>query len=217
MNQHPGQQPQPIYVINRENSGWAIASLVFGILGILGLDICGGFILTIAFGHIALSQIKNSNGTLGGRGMAIAGLLLGYIPLVIGAVVLGLFLFAGISLSLAPKMDAERREKERLASIERHRVQVPANVLNSYTGDYRYQAIGKNYLIHVSVDAGNLRSQSPDNRCLLVPQSSQEFAATECSQGLTGTFTFRKNKQGEGSELVVSQSSGTETVCPKVE
>ncbi len=131
------QNHPPTYVINRETSGWAIASLVFGILGILGLDICGGFVLTIAFGHIALSQIKNSNGTIGGRGMAIAGLLLGYIPLVIGAVILGFFLFAGVSLSLAPKMDAERREKERIATIQKHRVQVPANVLSSLAGDYR--------------------------------------------------------------------------------
>ena len=214
MNQNP--QNPPIYVINRETSGWATASLVFGILGILGLDLCGGFILTIAFGHIALSQIKNSNGSLGGRGMAIAGLLLGYIPMVVGAVILSLFLFAGISLSLAPKMDAERREKERLANIEKRRVQIPGNVLDSYAGDYRYQAIGKNYLITVSVDAGNLRSQSPDNNCLLVPQSNQEFAATQCSGGLTGTFTFRKSKQGS-SEMIVSQPSGTESVCPKIE
>jgi hypothetical protein len=214
MNQNPQNAP-PIYVINRENSGWAIASLVFGILGILGLDLCGGFIFTIAFGHIALAQIRNSNGNLGGRGMAIAGLLLGYIPLVIITVVLGFFLFAGISLSLAPKMDAGRREKERLTNIEKNRVQVPAEVLDSYAGDYHYQSIDKDYLIKVSVDGGNLRSQSPINTCMLLPQSNEIFAPTECTTAFIGTFIFRKNKKGD-LELLVRYSDDAEIVCSKV-
>ena len=56
-------------------SGMAIASLIFGILFIF-------FPLSIpavVFGHIALSQIKKSAGRLGGRGLAIAGLVLGYL------------------------------------------------------------------------------------------------------------------------------------------
>lgn len=215
MNQNPQNQP-PLYVINRETSGWAVASLVFGILGILGLDICGGFVLTIAFGHIALSQIRNSNGRIGGRGMAIAGLLLGYIPLVIAAVILGFFLFAGISLSLASKTDAGRGQKARAGNIGRQPVQVSAEILNSYAGDYRYQSSNRNYLIHVSVDGANLRSQSPDNKCLLVPESNEKFDAAECSGHLVGTFIFRKNNQGNG-ELAVRQPSGDEAVCRKVE
>jgi hypothetical protein len=53
----------------------AIASLVFGIFFIF-------FPLSIpaiVFGHIALSQIKRSAGRLGGRGLAIAGLVMGYL------------------------------------------------------------------------------------------------------------------------------------------
>jgi type IV pilus assembly protein PilA len=58
-----------------KTSSLAIASLIFGILFIF-------FPLSIpaiVFGHIALSQIKKSSGRLGGRGMAIAGLVLGYL------------------------------------------------------------------------------------------------------------------------------------------
>jgi type II secretory pathway pseudopilin PulG len=59
----------------QKTSSMAIASLIFGILFIF-------FPLSIpaiVFGHIALSQIKKSSGRMGGRGMAIAGLVLGYL------------------------------------------------------------------------------------------------------------------------------------------
>ena len=51
--------------------------MVLGIVWIYWI----GSILAIVFGHVALSQIKKSGGTQGGRGMAIAGLVLGYIGL----------------------------------------------------------------------------------------------------------------------------------------
>jgi len=53
----------------------AIASLIFGFFFVF-------FPLSIpaiVFGHIALSQIKRSAGRLGGRGLAIAGLVMGYL------------------------------------------------------------------------------------------------------------------------------------------
>ena len=49
--------------------------LVLGIVWIFWL----GSILAVIFGHVALSQIKRSMGALTGRGMAIAGLVLGYL------------------------------------------------------------------------------------------------------------------------------------------
>lgn len=58
-------------------AGLAIASMVLGILWIYWI----GSVLAIIFGHIALSQIKKSNGWKTGRGMAIAGVTLGYVGL----------------------------------------------------------------------------------------------------------------------------------------
>jgi Domain of unknown function (DUF4190) len=58
-------------------SGLAIASMVLGIVWVFWI----GSILAVIFGHIALSQIKRSMGTVGGKGMAIAGLVLGYLGL----------------------------------------------------------------------------------------------------------------------------------------
>lgn len=63
-------RPGTRYPYRQKTSGFAIAALVFGILG--GL-------LSLIFGYIALSQIKGSGGRLGGRGLAIAGVSLGWI------------------------------------------------------------------------------------------------------------------------------------------
>ncbi len=63
----------------RGTNGFAIASLVCGIL-----FLCAGIfgsILAVVFGHIALVQIKRSGDMESGRGLAIAGLVIGYIGL----------------------------------------------------------------------------------------------------------------------------------------
>lgn len=61
---------QPI----QETNGLAIASVVAGFLWLGWL----GSIAAVVFGHVALNQIDQSQGRQGGRGMAIAGLALGY-------------------------------------------------------------------------------------------------------------------------------------------
>ena len=50
--------------------------MVLGILWIFWI----GSILAVIFGHIAMSRTKHDR-TLGGRGMAIAGVVLGYVGL----------------------------------------------------------------------------------------------------------------------------------------
>lgn len=81
--QYPSAYQQPVYVQTPvyvttpavSASGWAIASLVCSLVGVS--------LLGVIFGHIALNEIKHSNGQMQGRGLAITGLVLGYIPLVI--------------------------------------------------------------------------------------------------------------------------------------
>lgn len=65
-----------------KTAGTAIASLVLGILGITCLGPLGAIPAAIC-GHVALSQIKRSSGTLQGEGLAIAGLALGYMSIVL--------------------------------------------------------------------------------------------------------------------------------------
>ena len=59
-------------------SGFAVASLIMGILGFI--TILTG-LLGIVFGWVALRKIKMSNGRLGGRGLAKAGILLSIVAL----------------------------------------------------------------------------------------------------------------------------------------
>jgi hypothetical protein len=61
----------------RGTSGFAIASLVLGI-PCFWLFIAPQ-ILAVIFGHVALNRIAASGDTLGGRGLAIAGAVLGWI------------------------------------------------------------------------------------------------------------------------------------------
>ncbi len=67
-----------------KTNGLAVASLVLGLLTLCGL----GSLLAVIFGHVALGQIKQSNGAQTGRGMAIAGLILGYVMLGIMGILL---------------------------------------------------------------------------------------------------------------------------------
>ncbi len=63
-------------------SGTAIASLVFGIVSWVALPVIGAIVAVIC-GHIARSEIRNAPpGTVEGDGMALAGLILGYINIV---------------------------------------------------------------------------------------------------------------------------------------
>src|SRR5262245_21098289 len=62
--------------------GKATASLVLGILSLLCLSIFAG-IPAVILGHLAQSNIRKSAGRLGGQGMALAGLIMGYASIVL--------------------------------------------------------------------------------------------------------------------------------------
>lgn len=67
-------QPQPVYYVRpTKTNGLAVASMVLGIVWAFYI----GSILAVIFGHIALKQIDQRGDS--GKGMAIAGLVLGYI------------------------------------------------------------------------------------------------------------------------------------------
>ena len=72
-----GQQPpgygQP--PVGQSTNGLAIASLVLGIVWVFGV----GSILAVIFGFVAKKQIRESGGRQGGGGMAIAGIVLGFV------------------------------------------------------------------------------------------------------------------------------------------
>ena len=63
-----------------KRSGFAVASLVMGIAFMYGLT----SILALVFGYRARREIEAANGRLAGDGMATAGIVLGYIGIVLG-------------------------------------------------------------------------------------------------------------------------------------
>lgn len=90
----------PAYYPPATTSGMAVASLVMGILSFTffpGLPA----ILAVIFGHSALSTIRTSQGRISGHGLAVAGLVLGYIwvglLLVVFAILLVFLIGAGLA------------------------------------------------------------------------------------------------------------------------
>ena len=81
----------PVAAAGAETSGKAIASLICGILFLVFPTAVAAIIL----GHLSLSDIRHSAGRLTGRGMAVAGLVLGYLGAVLIPVLL-LVLIIGI-------------------------------------------------------------------------------------------------------------------------
>jgi len=94
-----GAQAQPYASLNVPNSNAAVISLVFGILAWVGLVFIGAVVAVVA-GHMARREIRDSGGRIGGGGMAMAGLLLGYIQiglLLMGCAVVALLALVGIA------------------------------------------------------------------------------------------------------------------------
>jgi len=80
-------------------STMAIISLIGSLTGISVLPILGS-LAGIIFGHIAKSEIKKSGGTIGGNGMATAGLIIGYVTIGLGLCALCVFVILPFILAL---------------------------------------------------------------------------------------------------------------------
>jgi hypothetical protein len=85
---HPGSYDAPV-----PTSGLAIASLVCGIVGIVTCFLPG--IAAVICGHMALKQMAAPNAQVTGRGMAVAGLVLGYFSILLMVAMIAL-IFLGV-------------------------------------------------------------------------------------------------------------------------
>ena len=82
------------------SSGMAIASLIASILGVTLFPTIGS-IIGLILGYMARNQIRDSGGTVGGDGLARAGIIIGWIGIglaVIGICVGILFIVLGLSI-----------------------------------------------------------------------------------------------------------------------
>ena len=109
----PYHPPPPPVV--QTNSGKAIASLISGVIGLLTLVLFIPGVIAVVLGHIARGDIRRSQGRLKGDGMALTGLIMGYVTsagfpfiLIIAAIAIPNFLVARISANEASAISSLR-------------------------------------------------------------------------------------------------------------
>ena len=89
----------PAVPVYRHESSLAVASLICGITAWFFIPFLGA-IAAVITGHLAKKEIRESNGLLSGDGMAVAGLILGYVQLgLILLGIVGLIVFLGVLAS----------------------------------------------------------------------------------------------------------------------
>lgn len=93
--QPTGLPPAPVY---KQDSSLAIASLICGLVGWTFIPVLGA-IAAVILGHLAKKEIRESNGQFSGEGMALAGLILGYIQ--IGLVILAVICILAFAFAVA--------------------------------------------------------------------------------------------------------------------
>jgi hypothetical protein len=83
-------------------SGLAVTSLVTGILGWLMFPVLASLVAVIT-GHMARSEIRRSAGSIDGDGIALAGLILGWINLGLAAAIIlfAIFVLGGMAALFA--------------------------------------------------------------------------------------------------------------------
>jgi len=111
--QVPGANPSAVYVYGPRSNGLAVASLVLGIMSWLLCPFIGG-LLAVILGHTARGQIRRTRESRGG--MAMAGLVLGYIHLVAVALItiFWIAVFGGLTalLGVIGSLPAPRRHRD---------------------------------------------------------------------------------------------------------
>jgi hypothetical protein len=100
--------PQPGWGLAPQNSNKALASVICGAL----FFFTPAAIAAVILGHLALSDIKRSVGRLTGQGLAVAGLVMGYIGIAFAAL---FFIAVGIGVRNAMRQNVSANE---LASIQ---------------------------------------------------------------------------------------------------
>jgi len=103
------QAAPPSQPLHPETSGKAIASLILGFFFIL----LPASILAVVFGHLSYSEINRSAGRLKGRGMAIAGLILGYF----GMALIPFLIIAAIAIPNLLRARIAANEASAIASL----------------------------------------------------------------------------------------------------
>jgi hypothetical protein len=99
-------------------SGLVIASLVSGVLS-LGLGFIAG-IPAVICGHLGRARIRKSGDELRGKGMALAGLILGYVMSIVSVLVLLSFFAAQAAIKKANTLRSRTMLMSTATAVEQH-------------------------------------------------------------------------------------------------
>ncbi len=95
----PVPQISPVYIqpviVGQQSNGKATAALILGLLSIVCWFLTG--IPAVILGHMALNEIRASNGTQSGSGSAITGLVFGYLSVGLLALCIFCYLIGGLA------------------------------------------------------------------------------------------------------------------------
>ncbi len=113
----PAAQPQVVYRPVAPSllpgqygtAGSAIASMVLGILSLVTCFVTG--VPAIICGHLARGKIRRSGGVYSGDGLAVAGMILGYVTSTLAVLWIGLLL-AGVNVPPSQMMQGWGRERQ---------------------------------------------------------------------------------------------------------
>lgn len=173
----------------------AITSLVFGILAWIILPLIGGMIAIIT-GHIARSQIKRREQD--GAGIALAGLILGYINMVIFLV----GVVAAIMLPAYHNYVLRQNMETATAAIASQRYELEKQILaepdkqNEINQEMKLDAVATGYWQNAGIQNGNMVLQFSTNQSVtnafqtqllvLTPELADDKIIWHCE--LTGKF-----------------------------
>ena len=182
--QRPPDPPTPAPA-SAKTDPLSIWSLVLGILSWVCFSILAG-IPAIICGHLSLRRLKK-NALLQGKGMAIAGLVLGYASSLVLPVLLAALAIPALSVALErgeamPTLSSARQIQLvlQMASIDRtstgnKNIGLPADVGLSTVGEVKQMLIAGNYLTAGDLEKlgveqfliGNVSENDPPNTILL--------------------------------------------------
>ena len=205
--QYPPQaQPYPGVVYGQQppTDGKATASLVFGILSILCFGILAG-IPAIILGHISRGQINRSMGRLTGGGMALAGLIMGYVSIAITLLIVPAIVIPNL---LRSKMMAnESATASTLRTINTAQVTYSTTYpTNGYAPDLASLGPGRN-----EGSCSDPSYSSPQHACLMdsVVGNSSCTAGSWCTK-----YGYRFSMSGERScPDQTNQDAQSNAVC----
>jgi hypothetical protein len=172
----------------------SVASLVLGIVWLGGL----GSLLAVIFGHIGLGQIKRARGQQSGRGLALAGTIVGYVGC-IGAIAIAALLLTATSTHQFSAQQAIGQDSEAKANA-RNLVSQVESCSTDYSGDYTNCA--SNNLSNTGLSMGSKEGQvettdvsTSTYTIVATSKSGNSFAITKDPSGVT---TRSCTSPGEG-------------------